>query len=213
MSSLLCGCPRAAAISDLTLDDCLESMGQLQKIVFQRVFKSDGSKNTFLVGTNDPDLIASWTLFLEASDDTKVVSSPFINSPEFEAGAARTRGGGNASLGGIEEVVGVEPTTFTGMVLRAKQSLIKALKTYMCENVGVYMVDQFGRIGMLSDGLDTVVNYYPIPIKSFFVGDKMPGGLEEFDSNAISFSLEPNWSDNFVLITPSDFDALYDLTA
>lgn len=208
---LLCGCPRGAALTSIPIEDCLESIGQVQKIVFQRLRKADGTKNTFVAASADPALLASWTPLLSATDGTKAVQSPFISGPEFEPGAARKYGGGNATLGGIEIVIGREPTAVTAMILRNKQTTIKALKEYMCEEVGVYLIDEYGRIIADSDGLATVVNYYPIPVRGLFIGDKKIGGLEEPDSNALEFNFLPNWSDNLHVITPTDFDALNDL--
>lgn len=209
--SLLSGCPRSAALSSIPIEDCLESIGQIQKIVIQRMRKADGARNKFVEATANPNVLGSWTPLLSASDDTKVVQTPFLSSPETEAGAARKYGGGNATLGGIEIVIGREPTTFTSMILRTKQATIKALKEIMTEDVGIYFIDEHGRVIMDSDGASPVVELYPIQIRGQFVGDKKIGGLEEPDSNAFEFSLLPNWSDNLRLITPTDFDALNDL--
>jgi hypothetical protein len=43
------------------------------------------------------------------------------------------------------------------------------------------------------------------------VGDKNLGGFDAPDGNAISWSFPPNWSDNLVIVTPSDFNPLTDL--
>lgn len=208
---LLTNCPRSASLPNITIEDCLESVGQIQKMIFQRIRKADGTKNEFVIATADPALLASWTPLLSASDSTKVVQTPFIAQPEFEPGAARKYGGGNATIGGIELVIGREPTTATAMLLRNSQKTAKALKQYMGEDVGVYFVDEFGRIIGDSDGAETATKISPFPINGFFVGDKKFGGLEDIDSNMIEFGLYPNWSDNLRIITPTDFDALNDL--
>lgn len=208
---LLCGCPRAAALPAITIDLCLENVGQIQKMVFQRLRKADGTKNKFVVATADPAILASWTPLLVAADDTKVVQTPYLTAPEFEPGAARKYGGGNATLGGAEIIIGREPTAVKGNFLRLQQATIKQLKKYQCEEVGVYFIDEFGRIIGDSDGLTVPLEYYPIPVQSLFIGDKKPGGLEGIDMNDISFSLFPNWSDNVRIITPTNFAALTDL--
>ena len=132
-------------------------------------------------------------------------------APTTEGGGARTFGGGKESLGGVELIIGREATSFTGNILRSAQKAIKAMKTYMCENVGVYLVDEFGRIACLADDVTTPTKYFPIPIASLFVGDKSLGGLEAPDMNVISWKFFPNWSDNLVILTPTDFNALTDL--
>lgn len=210
---LLCDCPKSAAIPNVPLDDCPESFGQVQKIILQRVFSSGSTKNKFstLSGAGAPDLLASWTPLLAAADGTKVVQSPFIQEPVTEPGAARTYGGGNTTLGGIEIIIGREPTPFTGNILQTAQKTIEALKEYQCENVGIYLVDEYGRMGGLTDDNDTPTEFYPIPINGFFVGDKTLGGLENPDLNQIMWKFFPNWSDKFYIVTPTDFNALTDL--
>lgn len=209
--SLLCNCPAGAALADVPISECPESFGQVQKVIFQRIFTTGSTKNSFAVPASDPKLKASWTPLLAAADGTKVVQSPYIQAPTTEAGAAKTYGGGNETLGGIEIIIGREPTSFTGNILRSTQDTIAALKTFMCETVGIYLVDEFGRIGMLVDNRTTPTKYSPIPIQGLFVGDKSLGGLEAPDMNAISWKFFPNWSDNLVILTPTDFNALTDL--
>lgn len=209
--SLLCNCPAGAALSNIPISECPESFGQVQKVIFQRIFSTGSTKNSFVAATADPKLKASWTPLLAAADGTKIVQSPYIQAPTTEAGAAKTYGGGNETLGGIEIIIGREPTSFTGNILRSTQDTIAALKTFMCETVGVYLVDEFGRIGALVDNRTTPTKYFPIPIQGLFVGDKSLGGLEAPDMNVISWKFFPNWSDNLVILTPTDFNALTDL--
>lgn len=204
---LNCGCPAGAHLADLSIPDCKESMGQVQKVIFQRIYSAAGTKNTVA----DPKLKTSWTALMSASNGTKCIISPYIQGPTTEPGAARTWGGGNDSLGGMTIVIGAEPTTFTGNIYQESQSVIKTLKSYMCENIGVYLIDENGRIGCIADDPADPAAYYPIPINSFFVGDKNLGGFDAPDGNAISWSFPPNWSDNFVMVTPTDFNPLTDL--
>lgn len=208
---LLCNCPAGTALEDIPISECPESFGQVQKVIFQRIFSTGATKNSFTIVSANPNLLASWTPKLAAADGTKVVQSPYIQAPTTEPGAARTYGGGNETLGGVEIIIGREPTSFTGNILRASQETIEALKAYQCENVGVYLVDEFGRIGCLVDDRTTPTKNFPIPISSLFVGDKSLGGLEGVDMNVISWKFFPNWSDKLVIITPTNFNALTDL--
>ena len=207
---MICKCPRGAALPDIPAVTCPESFGQIQKVAFVRLYKTDGTKNKF-VTASDIKLKASWTPLLTAADDTKVIISPYIQAPTAEAGAARTFGGGNDTLGGIEEIIGREATPFTGVIRKAPQTVIKALKDLQCESIGVYLFDENGAIGAIAG--TTEGDYFPIPIRSFFVGDKTLGGFEAPDSNAIQWSFLPNWSDDLKLIAPTDFNPLTDLVA
>lgn len=210
---LTCSCPAAAALTSIDAVNCAQNFGQIQKLAFQRLRDAEGNRNGFGPDfSTDVLTLASWTPNLTADDATKIVVTPYINNPTTEAGEARTVGGGNESLGGIETIIGSNPTTFTSVLNGMPQNVIKQLKTLMCEaqgnNLGVYLFNEAGQIACIQDESG---NSYPIPIRSLFVGDKNFGGFEGLDTNALSFSFPPNYSDDMVIVTPSDFNPLTDL--
>ena len=215
LMGLNCGCPAGAHLADLSIADCKESLGQIQKVIIQRRYSSQGVLNKIPAANiiTKTAMVALAT----AADGTKIIISPYIQNPTTTPGEARTFGGGNQTLGGIEIVIGREATTFEGVIYQEKQSTIKTMKEYSCEEIGVYLIDENGNIGAIkeevaSDG-GTTVNYLPIPVRSFFIGDKNLGGYEEPDSNAIKWSFLPNWSDNLEIIKQStmDYNPLLDL--
>lgn len=207
-----CPCPANAALTTIPAQGCAQSFGQIQKVAFQRL-QSAGTKNSFnaeaAIGVK-----ASWTAKMSAADSTKIVISPYIQAPNVEAGAARTFGGGNETLGGVEQIIGREPTPFTGVIRAVRQQVIKAMKELQCEaqadNLGVYLFDENGNICAVQDAT-TATTFYPIPIRSLFVGDKSFGGLEAPDSNAIKWTFLPNYSDDLAIVSPTDFNPLTDL--
>ena len=199
---LNCGCPAGAHLADLEIVECKESLGQIQKVIIQRVYSSVGTKNA--IEAADIKAKEQMAALAAAADGTKIIISPYIQNPTTEPGTARTFGGGNQTLGGIEIVIGREPTTFSGVIYQESQATIKTMKKYSCENVGVYLIDENGNIGALTE--DNGENYMPIPIGKFFIGDKTLGGFEEPDSNTIEWNFFPNWSDNLVIIKASEMD-------
>lgn len=207
-----CPCPANAALSTIPAQGCAESFGQIQKVAFQRL-QSSGVKNSFTT-TAAIELLASWTAKMSAADSTKIVVSPYIQAPTVEPGAARTFGGGNETLGGVEVVIGREPTPFTGVIRAVQQSVIKVMKELQCEasadNLGVYLFDENGNICALQDET-TATTFYPIPIRSLFISDKGFGGLEAPDLNNIQWSFLPNYSDDLAIVKPTDFNPLTDL--
>ena len=210
--SLICQCPAAAAIENVPNVTCPENFGQIQKVAFQRLTKADGSKNSFS-STASILLKASWTDLLSAADGSKVVVSPYVNAPADSGGDARMSSGGNDDLGGIAEVLGGEPVQFTGQLRAIPQSVAKALKSLSCEanvgNLGVFLFDENGRIEAIKGAAEG--EYYPIPIRSFFVGSKIHGNYDAKDSNVIQWSYPDNYSDDLVIVTPTDFNPLTDL--
>lgn len=210
---ITCKCPASAALPDIPAVQCAESFGQIQKVIFQRLKKDDGTWNTIAKG----DLLSGWTAFLTAEDSNKIVVSPYVQAPTNESGEPITFGGGNETLGGIEEIIGRNPSTFSGVMRKIPQSVIKAMKELQCEsaadNLGVYLVDENGSI----EGIQRTVGappekqLAPIPIRSLFIGDKAHGGLEAPDSNVIQWSFLPNYSDDLIIVQPTDFNPLTDL--
>jgi len=208
---IACTCPLGAALSDVSISTCPETVGQIQKVIFQRKYASAGTLNKFVKASADPATKASWTALLSAAGSTKVVITPYIEAPTVEPGAAKEFGSGNEVLGGMPIIVGSDPTTFTAAMRSAAQKTISELKTFMCEDIGVFLCDEHGDMWMIADNVTTPANYYPIPIKTLFVGDKKLGGFDEPDSNVISWRFAPNWSDMLVKVNPTDFNPLTDL--
>lgn len=210
---ITCKCPANAALTTIPAQGCVESFGQIQKVAFQRLQLTAGEKNYF--HNSAITQLSEWSAILSAADNGKIVISPYIQAPTVEAGAARTFGGGNETLGGVEMIIGREPTTFQGVIRAVKQSIIAAMKELQCEaiadNLGVYLFDENGNIGCLADDPSNANNLYPIPIRSLFIGDKTFGGLEAPDSNAIQWTFMPNYSDNFYICVPDGWNPLTDL--
>lgn len=213
----LCSCPAAAALTTIPATGCPVSFGQIQKIAFQRLKKADGTQNKMYPDSSVPEgelpitAKAAWTAAMALTDGGKIVISPYIQAPTQEAGNARTFGGGNETLGGVEVVIGREPSAFNGVIRSVAQNVIKAMKDLQCEaqadNLGVYLFDENGNIECLKRSTAC----YPIPIRSLFIGDKVHGGLEAPDSNAISFSFLPNYSDDLEIFNPTNWNPLTDL--
>ena len=211
--SLICQCPAAAAMTTIPAVTCPENFGQIQKVAFQRLKKADGTKNSFTSAASIL-LLASWAAQLAAADGGKIVVSPYINAPADSGGDARRTGGGNDDLGGIAEVLGGNPVQFDGSLRSVPQSVIKVMKELECEakagNLGVFLFDENGKIQAVKDPV-AASTYYPIPIRSLFIGSLIHGNFDAKDSNAISWMYPDNYSDDLAIVTPSDFNPLTDL--
>lgn len=206
--SLTCQCPAAASLPTIPNMACAQSFGQIQKVAFMRLRDEDGNRNAFVSGTQSAGSItklASWETFLAAEDGTKIVVSPFINSPADGGGDARMTGGGNDDLGGIPDVLGANPVQFTGSLRSIPQAIAKALKQMQCEanagNLGVFLFDDGGNIEAIQDAT-TATTFYPIPIRALFVGDKIHGNFDAKDSNPISWYYGENYSDDLAIVKP-----------
>ena len=204
----MCSCPAGAALPAVPNASCPQDFGQVQKIIFQRIFKSAGTKNSF-TQTASIKQLSSWSALFSASDGTKCVITPYVEAPTSDGGDAITFGGGNDTVGGTTKVIGRNPVNMSFVMRQMTQDVIKALKGLQCEDeLGVYLVNGDGQILALSSADN---EYTPIPIRSLFISDLKLMGLDNPDENALSFSFLPNWSDDAKVVTP-DFNPLTDLS-
>ena len=204
----MCSCPAGAALPQVPNASCPQNWGQTQKIIFQRIFKTAGTKNSFTQSASIKQL-SSWSALFSASDGTKCVITPYVEAPTADGGDAITFGGGNDTVGGTTKVIGRNPVNMSFVMRQMTQDVIKALKGLQCEDeLGVYLVNGDGQILAISSSDNT---YTPIPIRSLFISDLKLMGLDNPDENALSFSFLPNWSDDAKVVTP-DFNPLTDLS-
>ena len=204
----MCSCPAGAALPAVPNASCPQDFGQVQKIIFQRIFKTAGTKNSF-TSSSDIKQLSSWTALFSASDGTKCVITPYVEAPTSDGGDAITFGGGNDTIGGTTKVIGRNPVNMSFVMRQMTQDVIKALKGLQCEDeLGVYLVNGDGQILAVSSADN---EYTPIPIRSLFISDLKLMGLDNPDENALSFSFLPNWSDDVKVVTPG-FNPLTDLS-
>ena len=204
----MCSCPAGAALPQIPNASCPQDWGQTQKIIFQRIFKTAGTKNSF-TQTASIKQLSSWTALFSANDGTKSVITPYVEAPTSDGGDAITFGGGNDTVGGTTKVIGRNPVNMSFVMRQMTQDVIKALKGLQCEDeLGVYLINGDGQILALSSADNT---YTPIPIRSLFISDLKLMGLDNPDENTLSFSFLPNWSDDAKVVTP-DFNPLTDLS-
>jgi hypothetical protein len=203
-----CVCPKPSSLTDVLRATCKENLGQIQRFIFQR---EDAVDNVFATGKLGLiTALASWTPLWIADDDTKVVSSPYVENFVIPKTEAATEGGGdNSTLDGVEMVIGANAATAIGQIAETPSSILASLRTLMCEpNLTVYMINQFGQI----IGRDTLPNtpgtsVVGIPIQAFFVSDAGNDGLNTRDKADIRFGLPYGWRDNLAIVKPTAFNA------
>ena len=205
----VCKCPAGTAIVSVPNASCPQDFGQIQKLIFQRVFSTGTTKNSMTLA--NAAVKANWTTLFASTSGTKTVITPYVEAPTPDGGDAITYGGGNDTVGGRTIIIGRNPVTMSFALRQVVQSIPAALKELQCEQaLGVYLINGEGQIMGLTDN-ESTPNFYPIPIDAFFVGDLKLNGLETPDENGLSFAFKPNWSDNAAIVTPSDFNPLTDL--
>lgn len=205
-----CKCPKNTALTTIPEQDCKVDLEQMQKFIFQR-----GGYLWDAAATPTPKDItkkADWLLLKAATDDTKVVVSPLVGGdPVITPGDKITNGGGdNSTLNGVEEIIGKNPSNFTGVWKSLDSSIKKAMGELMCEtDLVVYPINQNNKIIAIEVAPD---QYTGIPISSFFISDRGNNGFGTKDIFNVSWSMPANWDDNLVVLDPeTTFRPLVDL--
>lgn len=213
---MTCDCPMGAALPDLVLSDCPFEFGQLQKVIVQRLTTVSGGVVT-ANSVSAASVKASWTALMSAVDGTKVLVLPQVYAPSIVPGDANVFGeNSNDTPNGEGITVGENCATATGNFSQQPAEVVVALRSLMCENIGVYLVNAAGKIYGL-DSNDTTTtppetdHIKPIPIKNFFVKGYEMGTMDNPTKNDFSFKLSPEWYKGLLGITPTDFDALSEL--
>jgi hypothetical protein len=173
-----------------TLYPCKAEFGQIQKMIFWRRGNKIASVATAIVAT-------TWTTLLTATGNTKAIVTSFVVG-KVTPGEAREAGGGNESIDGIADVVGLNPSVFEGYLKQQDQDVIKALKKLACEVLDVILINENGAFGYLDiQYAGTGTGFYGVPVGGLSIGDLEFGDFDGEDRNKIKFSLPANWSDNF----------------
>lgn len=212
---LVCPCPPVSEITDIPADSCIKRIGQVQKFLLQRTYSSGATLNVITIGSTAPTLLATWTDLMAATDNTKIQATPFVTEPAFEQGEQIAYGGGNETPDGITINMGRNPTPFTGSFLDLDPSIEIALQAYECEkrNLSVYLINEADQIIGITDDLTTPTTMRGIPLRSFFISDRVPGGKEVPDKNFVGFQFTPNWSNYLYFVTPTAFSPILQLNA
>lgn len=212
--TFITSCPKPTEPTDIPPITCFEDFGQVVKFGLQYRFSSGSTLNQFTISSANPNAIASWTALLEAENSTKVQFSPLVGEPSLPPGDFREAGGGNATPFGIPKFKGRGHAIFECQLQQQDQRVAKALKMYEIAppDLQIYFINEAGLIAGYVDDKDTPTKFRGFQLSSFRVSDKSLGGYDGIDYNLIQAHLFPNWSDNFYVVTPSDFDALTELT-
>ena len=206
-----CNCPLDGVLESIPSADCPFNIKQIQKLAFV-VFNNGNFDGT---AGNDITLKADWDTRLTAVDSTKQVITPFVGGDiTITAGEPITNGGGdNSTLGGITEVNGFNPSSFTARwdsLTPAQEEAFKKLNCYDKIGLGVIFINQDGDLFVEELAANS---YRNMKIETYAFGDKNNQGFGTKDFNTMTFQLQEGWSENLARIDASslDFDALTDL--
>lgn len=197
---MTCSCPSSFPTVGNVV--CTENFGQTQKAIFCKMsVKVESAKLSTLATTLQAALTAG-----------NAVITPFLEAPTQEEGEARTFGGGNDTPDGIEVFLGMNPSTFSAVFRGCPQDVIADMKALICyaetNDLGVFLINGSEQLEGIKDASG---NFNPIPVRSLRISDKIHGGLEEPDSNTISWQFLPDYSDGLAIATNTESTSLLSL--
>lgn len=205
-----CNCPAPKSLTEIVTDFCGVDLKQIQRLGFQR---KQATAPFTEVTVKD---LSAWQEYRTANDDTKIVVTPMIGGdPVIEAGEPITSGGGdNSTLNGVEELEGVNPSSFSAVFKSLSSKVETEIKKLICEKtLVVYLFLQGGRIAVVelpATGEPPVHGVDGFPCQSVFLSDRNNAGFGTKDTFNFSFSLPAGWSEGLVIVKP-DFNPLTDL--
>lgn len=199
MATSLFNCPPPAELPDIPDFTCPEAWDQIQKFAFQRIQATPSFTATTIKAA------ATWTPLLAASDDTKIVITPYIPGVVIPPGEILKEGGNdNTTLNGIPRINGLGFVAVTSQTQNIPAAIRTALQSFVSEsaiqpgftNIWMYMFNRFGQIIANADGSG-------IPVYNILGGDVGTEGFNRPNMMNFGFDLAPGWSKTATLFTPT----------
>lgn len=217
---LIVECPLPASLPTIPQVSCPFRFDQVVKLAFQRRQPSGTPPFPTLTAFQAK---ASWTTFIGATDNTKVVTSPIITGLVIPRSEGLMVGGNdNSTFAGIPEYNGEGFVGITGQIKNLPPVVYRALKRLSQEslasavgvsNLCIMMVNRDGV--MFPDnpvdnaGAATTI-YRFIPVYNFRISSPGSEGFNASNINDISFQLKDDWADHIAAVKPA-FDPLTEI--
>lgn len=205
--SLIDTCPLPTAIETIPNPSCLQSFGETQKVIFQRLKQADGTLNFLSTTADAHKALATFETLRDASDSTKITVSPWLEGVDFPDTEFRDFGGPDETRNGVPMNLGNGFASMTANIYRVKQTVIKSLKKLRAEaavgNLGVYLINAQGYLSGDVDDPDTPTKIYPFAVNTLKVGDLQPGKYSTPAMNKVEMIFNEDWADDFYMWLPS----------
>lgn len=188
-------CPVPTALTTVQNPACPENIGQIQKIIFQRVKANYNFTSGDASGT-DIKLLSTWTALLAAAGDTKVVIAPNTNGVTISAPTPLTTGGNdNSTLNGRKLNTGFSSVELKGQFRSMPSEIIAQLMLLQKGEdllwIGLNQFNQFIVRDNYPGHPNTQIS--GIPLFSPFFGDAGNDGFAKDDMADFSFIMDYGW--------------------
>jgi hypothetical protein len=201
-------CPLPSALVSVPETSCPVSFGQISKVILQQI------QDTASVTATTALLKATWTPFLAATDSTKCVLSPLINSFVIPASELISEGGNdNTTINGIRNVKTLGSVTITGQILNITSATKKAMQSLFpfskspCPGSTLlwayFLTSDNKLIGKLNG-----TNLEGFPVYNVALSDPGSEGFGKDNIHNFSMDMEGGWSDGMTILELTDIKTL-----
>ncbi|WP_293916553.1 MULTISPECIES: hypothetical protein [unclassified Sphingobacterium] len=200
---MLFKCPLPAALTAIPATNCPVKFDQIQKIAFGRKTSVERFADDAAIA-----LQASWTALLTATDEKKIVVSPFFTGFTIPVGEPiKTGGNDNTTLNGVAELQGGSSVVVPFIIKNVSAETAKGLRALCAEtqvqpgetNLEGYFFATNDNI--IYDGRDG--NVQGFEIFNLFVPDVATEGFNANNTYNCSFELRFGWSEYFKMVKAS----------
>ncbi len=202
-------CPNPATLASAPNPSCPVRFDQIQKMAIRRI----GGRAT--VTTATILLAATITPLLSATDDTKLLISPWLLDLKIPNSEPLKEGGNdNTTINGVPRLTGLGFASVSFMLENVEAATAQAMRALASEsansvpgttNIEGFFITKDGRL-ILDNPSGTTA--YGFKLHNFVISDVGSEGLNKPNTFKGSFDLEPLWSKTFKVVTPTDWNPL-----
>lgn len=202
-------CPNPATLASAPNPSCPVRFDQIQKMGIRRITGRAALTTATIL------LAANITTLLAATDDTKLLISPWLLDLKIPNSEPLKEGGNdNTTINGVPRLNGlgfvnvpfmmenVDATTAAAMRALASESANSAPGT---TNLEGFFFPKDGRLIIDNPSGTVAVGF---KLYNFVVSDVGSEGLNKPNTFKCSFDMEPLWSKTFKVVTPTDWNPL-----
>lgn len=197
---MLLECPPPAVLANIPATNCPIKFDQIQKIAF-------GRKTTDARFDTEAEMLtqAAWTALLAATDESKIVVSPYFTGLTIPVGEAiKTGGNDNTTINGISELQGGPSVVVPFICKNISAETARGLRALCSEtqlqpgdtNLEGYFFARNNNI--IYDARDTKIQGFEI--FNLFVPDVASEGFNANNTYNCSFELKFGWSEYFKMV-------------
>lgn len=206
----LFACPAPDYLESIPTTSCPVRWDQIQKIILRRIDGRASLTKTSIL------LSATITPLLTATDDTKILVTPFLSNVVIPQGEVLSEGGNdNTTLNGIPQLRGLGFAQATAQIKNASSGTVDVMRALTPEsaiqpgetNLEAIFVNKDGKV-IAREVAGSATDLEGFPVYNFTVSDVGSNGFAQDNINNVQFALAPGWSEGHKMYTPTDYNAL-----